>query len=67
MTSLPELQARYAALARDRKPDDPELISARREYAFAKFPKHIAELVADFPPLSEKQLQRVAAMLKAGR
>jgi hypothetical protein len=60
------LQARYAALTRDRAPDDPELIAARRDFAFAKLPAHAAKIVAEFPPLTEEQLQSVAAKLKAG-
>jgi hypothetical protein len=63
---LSVLQARYAALTRDRDPSDPVLIEARREFAFAKLSGHIAKIVADFPPLTEEQCQRVAMMLKAG-
>ena len=64
--ALAKLQARYAVLSRDRDPDDPELIAARRAFAFARFEGQVAEFVASFPPLSEAQLQRVGAMLKAG-
>ena len=42
------------------------LIEARREFAFAKLSGHVAKIVANFPPLTEEQCQRVAAMLKAG-
>jgi hypothetical protein len=59
-------QARYAALCRDRAPDDPELIAARRAFVFERFTGQVAEFVADFPPLSEAQLQRIGNMLKAG-
>jgi hypothetical protein len=63
---LSALQARYAALTRDRDPDDPELIEARRAFAFARFEGQVSDLVANFPPLTEAQCQRIAAMLKAG-
>ena len=63
---LSVLQARYAALTRDRDPSDPVLIEARREFAFAKLSGHVAEIVARFPPLTEEQCQKVAGMLKAG-
>ena len=63
---LSALQARYAALTRDRDPDDPELIDARAAFAHARSEGQVAEFVASFPPLSEAQLQRIGAMLKAG-
>jgi hypothetical protein len=60
------LQARYAALTRDRAPDDPVLVEARREFAFAKLSEQVAQIVSKFPPLTEEQCQKVANMLKAG-
>jgi hypothetical protein len=66
-------RARYAALTRDRGPDDPvraqayrELQEAQTEYAYDQFEKDVAEFVASFPPLSEQRLQRIGAMLRAG-
>ena len=59
-------QARLAALSRDRSPDDPELLAARAEFAFARFEGQVSDLVANFPPLRRERLARVASMLKAG-
>jgi hypothetical protein len=63
---LSALQARYAALTRDRDPDDPELIEAKHAFVFARFEGRLAEFLADAPTLSEERLQKIAAMLKAG-
>lgn len=60
------LQARYAVLSRDRDPDDPELIEARRAFIFARDTGRIAQIVADLPPMTPAQRQKIANMLKAG-
>lgn len=45
---------------------DPERVTEDRDLKLAKLEPHIAEVVAKFPPLTEEQCQRVAAMLRAG-
>jgi hypothetical protein len=59
-------RARIAALSRDRKPDDPELIAARRDFAYERLFDHINKVVDSAPPASPDQLARIAAVLKAG-
>jgi len=47
--------------------DDPEKISdARRELAVAKLAEYVARTVAEAPPLSHAQQDRLAALLRSG-
>ncbi|PWF88684.1 hypothetical protein [Kocuria rosea] len=56
-------RARVASLARDRDPNDPELIEARRALRAARLEDHVRATVAAWPPLTDAQLHRVAALL----
>ena len=72
-------RARIAALSRSRPADDPQLAELRRlleaqrsghirEVRDARadlLADHVAQVVADAPPLTEKQLARIDAILKA--
>jgi len=59
-------RARIAALSRDREPDDPELLEARRSLRAVRLEEHVNKVLADWPPLTDEQLDRIAALLRAG-
>ncbi|MGO9382398.1 MAG: hypothetical protein ACLP4W_09945 [Mycobacterium sp.] len=59
-------RARIAALSRDRDPDDPELVEARRSLRASRLEEHVAKVVDGWPPLTDEQLDNVAALLRAG-
>lgn len=56
-------RARVAALARRRGDDDPELVAARRELAAQRLAEHVAQVVAEAPPLTAEQRDRIASLL----
>jgi hypothetical protein len=62
-------RARVAALSRDRAPDDPELLNARRGLREERLAAAIRKAVDAAPPLSDEQRTRLAALLHnpAGR
>ena len=60
-------RARVAALSRDRAPDDPELIEARRSLRADRLADHVRRVVAEAPPLSPSQgFNRIALLLRGG-
>jgi hypothetical protein len=59
-------RGRVAALSRDRDPDDPDLIEARRDLRAEVLAEHVSRVIAAAPPLSDEQLSRIAALLRAG-
>ncbi len=59
-------RARIGALSRDREPDDPELVAARRDLAAERLVEHVERILAGWPPLTDEQLDRVARLLRAG-
>ncbi|BDB42841.1 MULTISPECIES: hypothetical protein [Mycobacterium] len=59
-------RARIGALSRDRKPDDPELVEARRALRAHQLAEHVARVVAQAPPLTAEQRERIAAILRGG-
>jgi len=58
-------RARVAALSRDRAPDDPELLNARRDLREERLAAAIRKAVDAAPPLSDEQRTRLAALLHA--
>ncbi len=52
-------RGRVGRLSRDRAPDDPELVDARRSLAAARLEDYIAKTVAAAPPLTAAQLARL--------
>lgn len=57
-------RARVASLSRSRTPDDPELIDARRTLKATRLEHYVREAVESFPPLTEAQLDCIAAVLR---
>lgn len=65
MSALSE-RARVAALTRHH-PNRPDIAApARRDLAAAMLAEHVARVVADAPPLTPEQRDRIAAALWAG-
>jgi hypothetical protein len=56
-------QARIAALARHRPPDDPELLEARRDYWATEIAAHVEKVVTQAAPLTEQQIGRIVSIL----
>lgn len=59
-------RGKIAALSRSRRPDDPDLVEARRELRAAKLECHIQRVLSEAPPLSDEQKVRIAGLLRAG-
>lgn len=59
-------RARVASLTRSRKSDDPELIEARRNMRALKLEEHVLRVVAEAPPLTNEQRERIASLLRVG-
>lgn len=57
-------RARVASLSRSRAPDDPDLINARRDLRAERLADHIAAKVAEAPPLTPAQLDRLSVLLR---
>jgi hypothetical protein len=47
-----------------RNSDDPELVAARRDLAYAKLTEHVRRVVDAAPPATPDQLARIAAALQ---
>ena len=65
-------RARIAALKRcikagERRADDPELVDAQQKLATAQLVEHIERIIADWPPRTDEQLDRIAGLLRTGR
>lgn len=59
-------RARVASLSRSRTPDDPELLDARRNLRAERLAAHIEKVVAEAPPLTPEQRDRLAVLLTGG-
>lgn len=57
-------RATVAALSRSRSHDDPDLIAARQRLRAAKLEEYVSRVVAEAPPLTTAQLDRVAGLLR---
>lgn len=57
-------RARVASLSRSRRPDDPDLIDARRNLRAERLAAYIKRVVDDAPPLSAEQRDRLALLLR---
>ncbi len=59
-------RGRVAALSRSRTADDPELVTARINLRAEMLTRHVAKVVAQAPPLTPEQRDRIAALLRSG-
>jgi hypothetical protein len=71
MSTWTSERGRVAALERgvragERQPDDPQLIEARRNLRALRLAEHVAKVLADWPKLSDEQIEKVVALLRAG-
>lgn len=66
MSTPLQLRGRVAALTRSRSHDDPELVESRQLLAAAKLEQYIAQVVADAPPLTPAQRDRLSLLLRGG-
>lgn len=67
-TSRPVLQAAANLSAAIRRGESADTIAdMRRKLRVAQLEKHVTDLVEQWPPLSEEQLERVAALLSPTR
>lgn len=60
-------RGRVAALSRSRSKSDPELINARQELAAAKLAAYVEKVVAEAPPLTDAQRDRIATLLRPSK
>jgi len=59
-------RARVASLSRFRTPDDPDLAKARLDLRAECLAEHVAKVVAEAPPLTPAQRDRIAILLRGG-
>ncbi len=56
-------RARVAALSRDRQPDDPALIEARRNLRALRLEEHIRTILDGEPALTNEQAEHLGTVL----
>jgi hypothetical protein len=66
MSTWTHERARVASLSRSRTADDPDLVEARRNMRAERLADHIAKVVAQAPPLSNEQREKLAQLLRGG-
>lgn len=64
MSETLALRGRVASLSRSRSANDPDLIEARRALAAEKLAAYVSKTVAEAPPLTSAQRDRIAALLR---
>lgn len=67
MSAIKSGRGRVAALTRSRKPNDPELIDARRKLAADKLAAYISRVVDAAPPLTDEQRSQLTELLRPAR
>ncbi|MCV7538003.1 hypothetical protein M3D43_004490 [Micrococcus luteus] len=67
MSETLALRGRVASLSRSRSANDPDLIEARRALAAEKLAAYVSKTVAEAPPLTDAQRDRIAALLRPAR
>lgn len=65
MSSNPVLTARSRLGVAARRKDPLQIETARRDLAAAKLEAHIARVVAEAPPLTREQLDRIAVLIRS--
>lgn len=66
MSTWTSERARIASLTRSRKADDPDLLDAKRNMRALKLEEYVARVVAEAPPLTVEQRDRIVGLLRAG-
>ena len=66
MPSWQHHRARVASLSRDRAPNDPEILAERQAMQAERLAEHVARVVAQAPPLTPEQRDKIANLLRAG-
>lgn len=64
MSDINHHKCRVAALSRSRGSSDAELLCARRALKAAKLAAYVEKVVAEAPPLSPEQIDRIALLLR---
>ncbi|QYJ04238.1 hypothetical protein KUV85_00725 [Nocardioides panacisoli] len=64
MSTIAREHARVASLSRSRKPDDPELIEAKRNLRAARLKAYVRRVVDSAPPLTDDQRDEIASILR---
>lgn len=64
-TSWTTERARVASLTRSRKPDDPDLLQARRALAIARVEQRVREAVESSPPLPADVEARLRDLIRS--
>ncbi len=64
--SVTHYRAKVGALSRSRTPDDPEFVDAKRNLRAANLEQHIERVLAEAPPLTPAQRDRIATLVKSG-
>ena len=64
--SVRTTRARVAALTRHHPDGSPELSEAKRDHATEALASYVAKVVAQAPPLSPAQRDRIAVLLRGG-
>lgn len=59
-------RAKVASLTRSRSDNDPQLLAARTDLRAERLAEQIARTVAEWPPLTPSQLDRLAILLRGG-
>jgi len=59
-------RAKVAALSRSRTPDDPELLDAKRRMHALRLEEHVRRVVAEAPPFTAAQRDRLVTIIRGG-
>ena len=66
MTALQKKASRIGVLAKHKGAAHPETLAARRDLRAAHLEAAIARATAEAPPLTDEQVERLAALLRGG-
>ena len=66
MSTWKHERARVASLTRSRPATDPELVDARQKLKAERLAEHVTKVVAQAPPLTPAQRDRIAVLLRGG-
>lgn len=60
-------RAKVASLSRSRPANDPELVAARRNLKAIRLEEYVEKVVAEAPPLTDEQRDRIATLLRPSK